>query len=234
MHILYVFAGALATMGAAQSSAVGVSPVRIDQPGADRTAIVTVRNRGAAAATIQVRLFRWTQVNGEDKLVRTNEVIASPPATIIQPGRQNLVRIVRIGQSLPANEEAYRLLVDEIPDRKSQKNGTVQLAIRHSIPVFFRGADPGQADLAWRVERKGDVARLKVTNSGRRHARLSRLVLSGPTGQLWAHEGLLGYVLPGSAMGWTLPKLPERNLGELIVTLRTQLGEVTVPVPVEN
>ena len=67
------------------AASLQVTPVMIEvaAPGAATT--VKLRNDGATPLNAQIRVFRWSQVNGEDKLEPTTDVVASPPLTKLSP-----------------------------------------------------------------------------------------------------------------------------------------------------
>lgn len=114
-----------------------VEPVLVDitAPGAAST--VTLRNEGAEPINAQIRVFKWSIVNGKEQLTPTNDVVASPPSITLTPKGQYVTRIVRVSKQPVVGEESYRLLVDQLPDLSQQKNGSVNLMVRYSIPVFI-------------------------------------------------------------------------------------------------
>ena len=92
---------------------------------------------GLRPVNVQVRVFRWTKVNGKDRLDPTTDVVASPPITKLSPGTENLIRVLRVSKQPVKGMEAYRLLIDELPDAGKRLPGQVNVMIRHSIPVRF-------------------------------------------------------------------------------------------------
>jgi fimbrial chaperone protein len=95
------------------------------------------------------------------------------------------------------------LLIDELPIDEGQRNG-VQYVLRYSVPVFV-GAGGGP-DLHWSATADGGEIRLEVRNAGTAHAQISTLSLASADGAATPLvPGLLGYVLPGATMHWTVP-----------------------------
>lgn len=132
-----VAAGLTAT--SANAGSLRVSPVNLNlKPGA-ATSSIRVWNNEQRSLGVQVRVFRSKFVNGEEWLEPTTDVVASPPMTTLAAGSENLVRIVRVAKTPVADDERYRLLVDELPDPKRVKGVTVNVLVRHSIPVRFQG-----------------------------------------------------------------------------------------------
>ena len=103
----------LAPVSAAAAS-LQIMPINIEVPAPGAASKVTISNTGGEAANIQVRVFRWIQQNGKDELVETRDVIASPPAVKLGAGKKSVIRVVRVSKTPAADEESYRLVIDEI------------------------------------------------------------------------------------------------------------------------
>ncbi|MBP1852591.1 fimbrial biogenesis chaperone [Rhizobium halophytocola] len=121
----------------ADATSLRVSPVRLDLNGGTATSTIRLWDSGSTPTNVQVRVYRWTKVNGRDRLDPTTDVVASPPVTKLAPGRENLIRVVRVAKKPISGTETYRLLIDELPDPKKRVAGQVNVVIRHSIPVRF-------------------------------------------------------------------------------------------------
>jgi len=80
----------------------------------------------------------------------------------------------------------------------------VQYVLRYSVPVFV--GTPGAAPaLQWSTHIAKDGLELTIHNAGAMHAQVSALNLSQPgAAPVELVPGLLGYVLPGATMHWTL------------------------------
>lgn len=124
------------TVGGAGATSLRVSPITLDLDA--RTAASTIRlwNNDRRPINVQVRVYSWTKVNGKDRLEPTTNVVASPPMTKLAPGSENLIRVVRVSKRPVRGKESYRILVDELPTSQ-RAAGTVNVVVRHSIPVHF-------------------------------------------------------------------------------------------------
>lgn len=191
---------------ASLAASLSVSPTFIDQPAPANTAVVTVQTQGKDPVRVQIRLFRWVQVDGKDRLEPTRDVVASPPMLKVAPGMDYTVRIVRLAKRPVAGEESYRLLVDQLPEPKDRKANQVNLVIRHSIPVFFRAGDTSPPAIGWSAARTKQGLVLTARNDGERRLKLTDLVVKTAAGNVVRRiDGLAGYVLAGSSMSWILP-----------------------------
>ena len=161
----------------------------------------------------QVRVFRWTQADGEDLLAETTELMASPPFVTVAAGSQQVVRLVRLGDPAAggACEQTYRIIVDELPEAEQSPSDGLRYVMRFSIPVYL--TNPACGDIApalnWRIEPGPEGQVLVVHNTGQQHAQLADLVMVDAQGA--RHEvsaGLVGYVLPGQTRRIILSAAP--------------------------
>jgi fimbrial chaperone protein len=196
----------LCGMIAASAASLQVQPAMVDvvAPGAAST--ITLRNAGAAPINVQIRVFRWSQADGDEKLDPTEDVVASPPEVTLTPQGNYVARIVRVVKRPVGGEETYRLLVDELPDAAQAKANTIRLLVRHSIPVFFNTSDRTAPSVDWSVARRGEKVVLSARNNGDSHLRISALALRDQKGKTISFgNGLVGYALGRSTMRWTAP-----------------------------
>lgn len=136
MFALAAMAAALSLSLPAQAGSIRVSPTKVEMAG-NTASMLRVRNEEKTPVTVQVRVFRSIPAGDGFRLEETRDVVASPPMTTLRPGAENIVRIVHVGGSTAGGQQSYRLLVDEVPDRRRMKPGTVAVVVRHSIPVTF-------------------------------------------------------------------------------------------------
>ncbi|MBO2915674.1 fimbrial biogenesis chaperone [Enterobacter sichuanensis] len=191
-----------------------------------------IQNQGNSATTMQVRIVRWKQEEGHERYTAQQDVVASPPIVTIAAGSKQLIRLIKQA-SVPAGvEQAYRIIVDEIPqaDVKAEPAIGLKLQMRYSIPLFVYGqgiptikegahhAVVETRNLSWRVTQAGGQPALEVQNRGDVHVRLSQVALEQGGQKRTIAEGLLGYVLPGSSRSWPIPagvRQPERMSAQI-------------------
>jgi fimbrial chaperone protein len=204
---LSLFLGFMAAASPVSAASLQVSPVRLDLPAKAAASKITLLNKSDESVSAQVRIFKWVQVGGKDKLVPTRDVVASPPIAKLEPGKTNVIRIVRTAKTPVAAEESYRLLVDELPPAASKAKGNVSFVLRYSIPVFFAAPTSGEPQLNWSIESNGKHTTLIVANPANRHARISDLAMTPGSGKTMSlGTGLIGYVLANSTARFTLKK----------------------------
>ena len=212
----------------AVASTLRVSPVGLDLPVGQNAATLSLFNDDAAPLNVQVRVFRWRQVDGKDVLEPAPGVVASPPIAKVLPGAARTIRVVRLDAKLPEHQEAYRLVVDELPPPLSEGGRQVTLLMRHSIPLFF-AASADKAKVEWSLANAPDGQSLTAVNNGGRHLRVSNLKVVDTAGHVLAErKGLVGYALPGSKMTWPTAAFPPTTGLRLMAD--TDAGPIDAPL----
>ena len=135
--LLAVAALTCLSMNIAQAAALRLAPILLDLRAGTATSTLRVWNEDSKPVWVQVRVFRWTQVNGKDVLETTRDVVVSPPMSALAPGSENLIRVVRVTQRPLEIRESYRLIVDQLPDPGERRPGTVNVLVRHALPLHF-------------------------------------------------------------------------------------------------
>lgn len=207
--------GAVATINANAATNMLIWPIDPALGANDNATELWLENKGATAATMQIRVLGWKQVTGEENYRSQQDVVASPPIVNIDAGKKQLIRLIRQSPTPAGQEQAFRILIDEVPpaERSTGSQAGVSLLMRYSLPLFVYGdginfqrnaAEPvhlNQSQLSWKMTTHNGHPAIEVTNRGTVHARLSKVSINGRT----VADGLLGYVLPGSYRTWPLP-----------------------------
>lgn len=202
------------------AASLRVAPTSLELIAPSGTAVLNLGNDGDHPINVQVRVFKWSQTGGIERLEPTRDVVASPPSAKMNPNGQYVVRVVRTSKAPVRAEETYRVIVDELPDPARARAGTVTLIMRHSIPIFFKKADVKPAEVSWNVSRQGNGLVLTGKNNGGSRFRLSNVTLVQGAAKIGSRDGLVGYVLSGATMQW--PIATAKSLSASVVTLQGQ------------
>lgn len=199
-----------ALAGAAHAEGLQVAPVSVTIP--QRSGVVWLNNGSDQPLRAQVRVFRWLQSDGEDELVETDELIASPPFVEIAPDGQQVIRLVRFGDAalqMSECERTYRIIVDELPSTSERQAEGLRYVLRYSVPVYLTNpaCENPAPQLSWQIVMDGEVAWLNVVNLGQMRAQLAGVSFIDPSGERIAiSDGLLGYVLSGGERRFALAR----------------------------
>ena len=128
-----VFGCVLAACALAASASVMLGGTRVIIGEKDRQASIPLKNTGSSPYVVQT----WIDA-GEGK--NKAPLLVTPPLSRLDPGAENILRIVRISNDLPSDRESvFWLNVKEIPEKSDQPN-VLQIAVRTRIKVFYRPA----------------------------------------------------------------------------------------------
>lgn len=208
-----------------------------------------LENRGSRPVRLQIRVLAWQQVAYRDRYADQNNVIASPPFASVPPQQRQLIRLIRTGAPPSQGEQAYRIILDEIPDANvpAEKNSAgLRLQMRYVLPLFLdapgvwtqtrndlhrAAASASQPQLHWQQVTQQGKPMLQIRNQGVVHARLTNVFWGmqpvASKASLTLTKGFLGYILPGQTMQFPMP--PGRAI-PAGATLYAQLSDNGSPV----
>ncbi|MGQ0335150.1 fimbrial biogenesis chaperone [Halomonas elongata] len=207
----------LMTASAWGAASVQIWPINPVLKADENATALWLENRGAQEVTLQVRVFAWGQESG-DIYSTQNEIMASPPVFTVPVGEKQLIRLTKTGNVQAGVENAYRVIVDEVPvkDKVSSDQGSaLKFQMRYSVPLFVygtgkeplekKGSDAqnlqeGQS-LSWRIVDN----MLEISNASDHHVRLTGASVVNNGKEFSLENGLLGYVLGNSSNRWPLP-----------------------------
>jgi fimbrial chaperone protein len=158
--------------------------------------------------------------------------LASPPLATIAPGSIQTVRLV-VRKSPIGKETTYRIILDQIPPPVLP--GTVQVALRLSIPVFVEPTTRTAAHIRFQVERDGAKAYLVAVNSGSAHETLRDIALTMQDGKdVAVGADTSPYLLADSSSRWPIvsPVLAPTPHGALHLTAQARDRVIDRQVPV--
>lgn len=220
----------------ATAGAFQIIPVRIALSAQTPIAVLTVRNEGAVASVMQLKVMSWSQTAGEDRYAPTQEVLATPPIFTVLPGGSQIVRVGMRRQPDSQRELAYRIFLQEVPT-ETRPEGEVRVALRFGIPVFV--APAGQSPkplLEWRaVPAEHGLLRIEAINRGDIHVQITGFSLAVIGGSILAEHRGMDYLLPGQGHNWMVKPNQALPSGvKLKIVARTDAGEIQTDLPLER
>jgi fimbrial chaperone protein len=204
----------------ASAGTLQVNPVLLEISANRRTATVTLRNQEASAVTVRAYPLEWRQADGDESYAETSAVIVSPPIFTIAPGATQLIRV---GLRSPSGaRQAYRLIIEEVPDA-SPSNG-IRVALRLNIPLYAMIPAGEASAMRWSAWQEADGGwTVEAVNGGPGYVRLSHETALSATGIRADDEVNFGTVLPGATRRWRIgPQLDVRDQNRFRQIARTQ------------
>lgn len=225
----------LVTPGAQSAATVLLWPIDPILTADKNATELWIENQGAAATTMQVRIVRWQQDGGYERYQQQQDVVASPPILRVDRGGKQLIRLIKQAPVPQGKEQAYRIIVDEIPQPTDNSKPQIglRLQMRYSIPLFVYGkgmpvvtegenhVQVDQRNLSWSMTSLDGKPAIEVRNRDLVHVRLSNVSIRQGGSERDIAPGLLGYVLPGQTRSWPLPAGITRP-GELTATINAR------------
>ena len=189
----------------AHAGSFSISPIRLDLSAGSRTAALTVRN-DEREALVQAEVVLWEQVDGEDRLTPTRDLLVSPAVFTLPAKGSQLVRVALRAPPVDTTRElSYRLILQEVPQKANPEFTGLQVALRLSVPIFVANEGTTGPALAWSAATSGDGLKLTAKNSGDVHTRIHGFSVAPATGDAQPLVQQVGaYILPGQARSWSL------------------------------
>jgi fimbrial chaperone protein len=201
------FALSMFVSASALAGTFSIAPVRVELTAAKRTEVLTLKNQENAPVVIQARLYSWSQVDGEDLLVETRDLLATPPVFTLSPEGEQVIRVAVRSADASADahrERSYRLVLQEVlPEAPNGFTG-LRVALKISLPIFIKPSQPAKSEVAWHARRHAEGIEISARNDGTAHLQITDFTLESARGNK-ARQSVSRYVLPGSRVTWQLP-----------------------------
>jgi fimbrial chaperone protein len=204
----------------AHAGTLQINPVLLEVNGSRRTALITLRNEESTPVTVRTYALEWRQQGGEDVYAETSAVIVSPPIFTIPAGGTQLIRVGLRSASAPP--QAYRLIVEEVPD--ARPGDGIRVLLRLNLPLYSSVPAGDPAVVRWSAWRDHDGSwMLEAVNPGAGYVRLNPDLARSATGVGVADGITLGTVLPGATRRWSLgPQIDIQDNAKFQRIARTQ------------
>lgn len=143
-------------------SGVSLSGTRLIYDATKKEASITVNNSDKIAAVL---IQSW--VNERDSNKTKAPFVVTPPLFRLEPGQENVLRIIQVGGNLPEDRESlFWLNVKAIPSSSGEQKNTLQVALNNRIKFIYRPEKvtglPEDSAKVLRWERNGN--QIQVTN----------------------------------------------------------------------
>ena len=187
---------------------------------------IEVTNRGGVPAAIQIRAYGWSQIDDEDMLSPTRDIVLSPPIFTVPEGVSQTVRLLLRGERTADREGTYRLLIDEVPPTNN-RDQQVAIAMRVSLPVIVASTALVSHKLQWRAARlPGGQILLSASNLGQTYDKIQDMVVTLPDGTQpkAVARGNNPYILAGAQRHWLVQDTATPT-GSLHLSTTTRAGK---------
>lgn len=205
---------------AAAQTGFSIQPLKLNLSGRQKNTSIELTNLTNQTLPIQIKLFSWSQKNGEQVLEPSRDVFFAPPITNVEANSKQTVRF-RLKRGADVDRErSYRLFIEQLPPTNPALAAAMDFRLRFNIPLFVaavRYSDPDFLVTATAVE--GGL-RVRLNNRGKSHVKVKNVAvykrgvrLSAPTvkdviSSVPGSSAGTSYALPGTELEWLLPLPP--------------------------
>ncbi|WP_145555514.1 fimbrial biogenesis chaperone [Yersinia canariae] len=236
-----LFATTLASSSLYAASSVLIWPIDPVINSHEKATALWLENKDSQPVYMQIRVLGWQQKAGQEDYSHQSAILASPPVATILPGKRQLIRLIKNTQVPAGQEQAFRVLIDEIPRKDPNEdapmpdlNMGLKFQMRYSIPLFIYGEGLKSEDannpatffplsLGYKLIQDNGKTWLAIRNQGQTHARISRVSLQNKN----MNSGLMGYVLPGNEMRFLIPA--SASMGPLTALVNSNPKPIVIP-----
>jgi fimbrial chaperone protein len=197
----------------AQTGGIQVAPVLVSMNAERNITSVRIRNGRDRAVGFEVDAYAWTQINGQDDLAATRDLLIAPGVFEIPAGGEQILRL-GVRDFAAMSEHAYRIILRELP--RPHRDGTMLgFTLEMSLPVFVtpRAAAPD-------VQTRLTGQTLILANAG---ASFAQIAMFDGAERLEAPR----YLLAGASAEIQLPEAPNA-LRLRVAGLDGEQGERTI------
>jgi len=187
-----------------------VSPIRLSLTAADPVAVVEVKNNGQETKSFQLEPVGWTQDrNGSDRYRPTETLLAVPPIFTLGPGETQTVRVTELPGKDGTTPKAFRLYINEIPEKSPATGSSLRMVFRIGVPVFVTTGNPEKAALSLHgIDNAEGTLGFWLQNDAGRSVRINTLSLTDRAGGSTLSISPSKYLLAGSRARFRLEYPP--------------------------
>jgi P pilus assembly chaperone PapD len=221
---------AVGAMCSGAALAVIISPVIVELSRAHKVVTITVTNDSDSPLTLQHQVLAWTQVNGEDRLEESTDLLVAPAIAKIEPRGTQIFRVMQRRPTDAVAQRAYRLVLDDVSAIEHQREVSgVNVVFSHRLPVFVAGTGKTGPKLRLgQCPTSAEPGCVRLENNGDQFVQLRSLIVNGRN---WQEElGAGNRILAGAWMQWTFAS-PPVSAGQLTITAETSVGGVSFELP---
>jgi fimbrial chaperone protein len=232
--LLFFSMGLMFSISTAYAASLQIIPIRLQLLSNQKTASISVNNEAATPVTFQLKIVKWTHVNGKDVYEYTKNILVTPPIVSIQPQQKQIVRLGALTPPDPKKGETYRLIIREVPSPTLEPTIGIQTLLEVRVPVVIAPLNPSKPQILWTANRVGEKKlNVKWENAGESYTSFRNIALfSKDQEKPLAEHAYQAFLLPKQKQEFVfdLPSsLKEENIK---IVAQTDAGEISEIVPI--
>lgn len=207
-------------------NSITISKTKIELSPGQKSEFLTIYNKSETEAFgFSIEAAKWYQVNGQDKLEPSLNILLAPKTFVIEPKQYKNIRLVASDYDMAKKDYSYRLILNQISrESKNQdisNNTKLKLSIKMTVPVFFMSdlfREHDQLDISAVINNHNKE--LSVKNNSSQYVFLKSAIIDGTSYKYnW-------YVLPQNTITYKVEDLKNTDTHTIeLVTDRMKLNK---------
>jgi fimbrial chaperone protein len=214
----------------AVAASLSIDPISFTILPTQGAQVLRVGNTGDQPVRVQISPVRWFFKGDSEHEEAADGLILNPPIFTVLPQKTQFIRFGERQHEAGDTEQAYRLVIEEVPDPEEVRQPGLRTVLRFSVPVFIAPAKPVH-HLSWQTRLDGGTLHVSAFNDGNVHQRLVRLSAMEADGSAMPIFSAAVYLLPGERHEWQVPIEASTNLSLNLVLTNEQGVEERFLVP---
>lgn len=222
------------SVSTAYAASLQIVPIRLQLLPNQKTASISINNEALTPVTLQLKIMKWTHVNGKDVYEDTKNILVTPPIVSIQPQQKQIVRLGALTLPDPKKGETYRLIIKEVPSPTLEPTIGIQTLLEVRVPVVIAPLAPSKPQVVWAANHVGEKKlNVKWENTGESYISFRNIGLfSKDQEKPLAEHAYQAFLLPKQKHEFVfdLPySLKEKTIK---IVAQTDAGEISEAVPI--
>ncbi len=192
----------------AKAEGLYVSPVLLEAPPSGGAISFQIGSDKSRPVTVQIRVFSWSQSEGENLLVEADNVRFSPETFELAP---QTTQTIRLFVKDTKGKGAWRVYIDELPtpdQAESDQDDGLQMRVRYILSMFAGQIADGNS-LNFKIIDAEGGKKLQIENTSDGYARLHTVQFRGIDNTDTILRPQLIYVLPQATIASTIVSTPD-------------------------
>jgi fimbrial chaperone protein len=203
------------------ASSFSVNPVRVELSPGKLNSVIRISNASDESVMIQASVLSWATDGKKDLYAPVDDILLNPPVFSIPA---HATQALRLGLRKPngaLDEQAYRLILAEVPKALPAGFYGLRTIVRISLPIFIKPA-VATPQLSWEAKREADGTLIvTAVNHGSAHLQIRGLDLVSGQSPEHCKKVLNDYLLPGQKHEWKFDEPPLRGSLQINLTAKT-------------
>jgi fimbrial chaperone protein len=216
------------------SSSFSVMPVRVELAPGKLNSVLRVSNASDDSLMMQASVLSWTTDGEKDLYTPVDDILLNPPVFTVPAHATQVMRLGLRKANGGQSEQAYRLIVAEVPKPLPPGFYGLRTIVRISIPIFIK-APAAVAQLSWEAKQDGEgLLTITAVNHGTAHIQIRSFDVVSSQSAEHHSKAVNDYLLPGQKHEWKWDEPELRGSLKIDLTAKTDAEDLHAQLAVAD